>query len=224
MSTRSSAPTGLIVAAFGALGVLASLWLPWYLIRIPQAFRDMLSNLGGGAAQPGAAPSPGTDLSTALGGVMKGLAAAIPNEITGTGWQVMHGGDVALAVIAGAALLIVMAVVGGLTGVKIELGAAGRFVAALGAVAVAIAVYHVVSRPGSGTGGFTNMVSVKYGIWVAVAGGVAMVAGGLTVGRSVAHSAASAGPAGFAPPITPAAAPERPMPWDTAASAPPPAL
>ena len=222
MSTRSSAPTGLLVGAAGAAGVLASLWLPWYLIRLPQAFRDALSNLGGGA-QPGVAPtSPGAALGNALGGVMKGLAAALPTEITGNGWQVMHGGDVALAVIAGAALLVALAVGGGLSGVNIELGAAGRFIAALGAVAVAIAVYHVVSRPGMGAGALSADVSVKYGIWVAVLGGVAMIAGGLTVGRATSSAPTGA----FAPPVPPmgVGGPGSQMPWDTATSAPPPGV
>ncbi|HEY5144193.1 MAG TPA: hypothetical protein VII98_11910 [Solirubrobacteraceae bacterium] len=219
MSSRSSAPTGLLVAAAGAAGVLASLWLPWYLIRLPQSFRDALSSLGG-QAQPGVAPtSPGAALGNALGGVMKGLAAALPTEITGNGWQVMHGGDVALAIIAGAALLVALAVGGGLSGVNIELGAAGRFVAALGAAAVAIASYHVISRPGMGAGALSADVSVKYGIWVAVLGGVAMIAGGLMVGRATTSSPAAA----FAPPVAPmGAGGPAPTPWDSAASAPPP--
>ena len=221
MSSRPSAPTGLLVAAAGAAGVLASLWLPWYLIRLPQAFRDALSSLGG-QAQPGVAPSsPGAALGSALGGVMKGLAAALPTEITGNGWQVMHGGDVALAVVAGAALLVALAVGGGLSGVNIELDAAGRFVAALGATAVAIAGYHVVSRPGMGNGALSADVSVKYGIWVAVLGGIAMIAGGLTVGRATRSA-----PAAFAPPVPPMGVGESTttMPWDTAASAPPPGV
>ncbi len=225
MSSRSSAPTGLLVAAAGAAGVLASLWLPWYLIRLPQAFRDALGSLGGGQVQPGVAPtSPGAALGNALGGVMKGLAAALPTEITGNGWQVMHGGDVALAIIAGAALLVALAVGGGLSGVNIELGAAGRFVAALGAAAVAIAIYHVISRPGMGAGALSAAVSVKYGIWVAVLGGVAMIAGGLMVGRATTPATATA--TGFAPPVPPmgVGGPSSSTPWDSAASAPPPGV
>ena len=151
----------------------------------------------------------------------KGIAAVLPSQITGNGWQVMHGGDVALAIISGAALLVALAVGGGLSGVNIEVSAAGRFVAALGAAAVAIAGYHVVSKPGMGAGALSADVSVKYGLWVAVLGGIAMIAGGLLVGRATTSAPASA----FAPPVPPmgtGAAPQ--MPWDTATSAPPPGV
>ncbi|HVP03054.1 MAG TPA: hypothetical protein VMT10_10835 [Solirubrobacteraceae bacterium] len=225
MSSRSSAHTGLLAAAGGAAAVLASLWLPWYLIRIPQAFRDALSSLGGGQAQPGVAPnSPGAQLGAALGGVMKGIAAVLPSQITGNGWQVMHGGDVALAIVAGAALLVALAVGGGLSGVAIEPGTAGRFVAALGGVAVGIAGYHVVQRPGMGAGALSADVSVKYGIYVAILGGLAMIGGGLAVGRATVQPAKAAST--FAPPMPPmgTGGPSSSLPWDTATSAPPPGV
>ena len=96
----------------------------------------------------------------------------------------MSGGDVALAVAAGAALLIVVAASGGASGVRIERGIAGRLIALAGAVVAGIAVYHVVSKPGAGAGSFSSIVQVKYGIAVAASGGLLMIVGGLLTARA----------------------------------------
>ena len=61
---------------------------------------------------------------------------------------------------------------------RIENSAAGRLIAFAGLVVTAIAVYHVVSKPGAGQGGFSTVVTVKLGIWAATAGGLSMIVGG----------------------------------------------
>ncbi len=186
MSTRSSAPRGVLLAGVGAFVALGSLWLPWYTIKFPDAFRDALGSVGSGAGSAkvtGAGGAGAGAAGDAFAGMFKGLAALLPTEITGKGWQVMSGGDVALAVAACAALLLVLAVSGGAAGVRIDRGIAGRLISAAGLVVAGIAVYHVVSKPGSGAGEFSAMVQVKLGLWVATAGGLAMIVGGALTAR-----------------------------------------
>jgi len=207
MSTRPSAPRGVLLAGVGAFAALVSLWLPWYTIRLPEAFRDAIGAIGSGGSgtgSTGSAAAGGT--AGAFSGLFKGLAAALPSEITGKGWQVMSGGDVAIAVAAGAALLLIVAVAGGASGVRIERGIAGRLIALAGAVVTGIAVEHVISKGGGGAGNFSSIVQVKYGIAVAAAGGLLMMLGGLLTTRAQADSAEPMTPT-FEPP-QPAAAPD----------------
>ena len=111
----------------------------------------------------------------------------------------MSGGDVAIAVAAGAALLLILAVAGGTSGVRIERGIAGRLIALAGAVVTGIAVEHVIDKAGSGAGSFSSIVQVKYGIAVAAAGGLLMIIGGLLTTRPQAESAEPMTPT-FQPP------------------------
>src|SRR5206468_2595199 len=64
---------GHLAALAGALLTLASLWRPWYTLDVPAAFRDALSSEG--AKVPG------------LGAFAQGLAAALPDHISASGWQ-----------------------------------------------------------------------------------------------------------------------------------------
>ena len=214
MPSSSSAPRGVLLAGLGALASLGSLWLPWYTIKLPDTFRDALGSLGSGeATAPGAvanAADPAAGLAGAFAGLFKGLAAVMPEEITANGWTAMSGGDIGLAVAAAFVVLLVLVAGGASSGVRIDRGIAGRLIAFAGLVVAAIAVYHVVSRPGAGAGAFSASVAIKPGIWVALLGGVLMIAGGLMVGRP--PSVASVAPAaptvdapdadtGFAPPV-----------------------
>ena len=206
MSNRPSAPRGVLLAGVGAVAALVSLWLPWYTIKIPEAFREALGAIGSGGSGTGSTgSSAAAGAAGAFSGLFKGLAAALPSEITGKGWQVMSGGDVAIAVAAGAALLLIVAVAGGAAGVRIERGIAGRLIALAGAVVTGIAVEHVISR-GGGAGSFSSIVQVKYGIAVAAAGGLLMIIGGLLTTRPQVESAEPMTPT-FEPP-QPAAAPD----------------
>ena len=201
MSNRPSAPRGVLLAAVGAFAALVALWLPWYTIKFPESFRDALGSIGSGATGTGATGSSAAGgAAGAFSGIFKGLAAALPSEITGKGWQVMSGGDVAIAVAAGAALLLVVAVGGGASGVRIERGIAGRLIALAGAVVTAIAVEHVISKPGGGAGSFSSIVQVKYGVAVAAAGGLLMIIGGLLTTRPPQAEAAEPMTPTFQPP------------------------
>ena len=201
MSNRPSAPRGVLLAAVGAFAALVALWLPWYTIKFPESFRDALGSIGSGATGTGATGSSAAGgAAGAFSGIFKGLAAALPSEITGKGWQVMSGGDVAIAVAAGAALLLIVAVGGGASGVRIERGIAGRLIALAGAVVTAIAVEHVINKPGGGAGSFSSIVQIKYGVAVAAAGGLLMIIGGLLTTRLPQPEAAEPMTPTFEPP------------------------
>lgn len=226
MSKRISPQTGLLLAGVGAAGVLGSLWLPWYTIRLPQAFRDLFSKMGGGAT-PSSSTSPSDQIAAGFGAMMKGLAAAIPDEITGSGWQTMGSADWVLAVVAGLALLAAVAIGGGLSGVRADAGQVGRFIAAAGVACTVIAVYHVLRHPGAGASmpGFDHAVTVRYGAYVAALGGLLMIAGGLFAGGAKTALAPAMAPETAGPVYTPPepyAPPATPDPFATPDPAPAP--
>lgn len=211
MSASSNSPRGVIAAALGALLALGSLWLPWYTIRIPDAFREMLGSLGapeGGAAPAAGAQASGADgLAGAFAGLFKGLAAVMPEEITANGWTAMDGGDIAIAAAAGAMILVLLLASNGGSSMRVDRGAAGRLIALAGLVVAAVASYHLVNTPGGGVEQLSGTVDREPGIFAAVAGGLMMLAGGLATaagprssGRAETAVAVAAAPAAAAEP------------------------
>ena len=184
MSTRPSAPRGVLLAGVGAFAALASLWLPWYTIKFPESFRDALGGIGSGGAGTGASRVLRRGrCGRAFSGLFKGLAAALPSEITGKGWQVMSGGDVALAVAAGAALLLVVAVAGGASGVRDRARDRRAPDRPRGRGRDRHRARARGQQAGRGAGSFSSIVQVKYGVAVAAAGGLPMIIGGLLTTR-----------------------------------------
>jgi hypothetical protein len=192
MTTRSPRPTSLVALA-GAVAVAVSLWLPWYAIDLSKAVDSAL----GGAS--GAAPAgPMGELAK---GILTGLLQAVPQQMmSATGWIALEGADVALAMIAAA--VAVLALVGGLPA-----AVRGRLVALAGAGAAGIAAVHLVDRPGP-----DGLVVLKPGVWVALAGGLAIAVAGVFGSSEPAQARPTATPA--APPVATAAG--------TLASVPPP--
>ena len=128
----------------GAIAVIASLWLPWYGITIPDAVRRAVD------AQAGQMPPGFADFA-------RGILASLPRSIQLNGWQSFEGADVALALIAGAvAVSVLMAI-----DVRAVLGAA--------AAIAGLVVVHILDQPGP-----NEIVTVKAGPWVALAGAVAI--------------------------------------------------
>jgi len=76
----------------GAIAIIASLWLPWYGIAIPDAVRQAVD------AQAGQLPEGFADFA-------RGILASLPKSIQLNGWQAFEGADVAIALIAGAAAI-----------------------------------------------------------------------------------------------------------------------
>jgi hypothetical protein len=124
----------------GAIAVIASLWLPWYGVTIPDAVRQAVD------AQAGQLPDGFADFA-------RGILASLPKSIELNGWQAFEGADVAIALIAGAAALSVLMAID----VRAVLGAA--------AAIAGLVIVHVLDQPGP-----NEIVAVKAGPWVALAG------------------------------------------------------
>jgi hypothetical protein len=166
----------------GAIAVIASLWLPWYGVAIPDAVREAVD------AQSGQLPQGFADFA-------RGILAALPKSIQLNGWQAFEGADVAIALIAGAAALSLLMAID----VRAVLGAAGAI--------AGLVVVHVLDQPGP-----NEIVSVKAGPWVALAGAAA-----IALSARPEPTPEVAQPVAFTPP--PAAEPWSPQ---APASVPPP--
>jgi hypothetical protein len=148
----------------GALAVIASLWLPWYGVSIPDAVRQAVDDQTG-------------QLPPGFAEFARGILAALPKSIQLTGWQAFEGADVAIALIAGvAALSVLMAI-----DLRAVLGAAGAI--------AGLVVVHMLDQPGP-----NQIVSVKVGPWVALAGAAAIAL------SARAEAAPTETPAAFPPP------------------------
>jgi hypothetical protein len=205
--------SGHFLALAGALAAFASLWRPWYEITIPQQLRDAFSGQIG--------QDPGL-----LGQMARGLATALPRSISASGWKELQGADAALAV--GAVVVVALVVgAGGAFGsaVRIDPGAAARGIAAVGAAGIVLALAHVVHRPIS-----SEYLHVAQGLWIALAGCVAIVAGGLwaavDTGSSAAKSRSTSTPLPTSfPPLEPELPPVfAPSPAAATGSVPPPGV
>lgn len=128
----------------GAVAVIASLWLPWYGIAIPDAIRQAVD------AQAGQLPQGFADFA-------RGVLASLPHSIQLNGWQSFEGADVAIVLIAVAAGITALLEID----VRAVLGAA--------AAIAGLVVVHILDQPGP-----NEIVSVKAGPWVALAGAAAI--------------------------------------------------
>jgi hypothetical protein len=160
--------SGHIVALLGAVLALLSLSRPWYEIRIPDSVLQMFGSGGRLGSDPGL-----------LGQLSRTVATALPSSIAASGWKELEGADLALCLGAVAVAGLVLAVAGLFgSGVRIDRRTAGSAIAVVGAVALAIVVVHILHKPGAGSA-LSGAVRLRSGIWMALAGAVAMLAGGL---------------------------------------------
>ncbi len=160
--------TGHIVALAGAVVALLSLFRPWYEIRIPDEVLQMFGSGGRLGSDPGL-----------LGQLSRGVAASLPSSISASGWKELAGADVALCAGAVGTVALVLAAAGAFgAGIRVEGRAAGSAVAAIGATALVVVLAHIVHKPGAGSA-LSDAIQLRSGIWMALAGSVAMLAGGL---------------------------------------------
>jgi hypothetical protein len=208
---RRGLRAGHLVALAGALLALASLWRPWYTLDVPAAFRDALSREG--AKVPG------------LGAFAQGLAAALPDHVSASGWRELEGADVALCVGMAAVVALVLGAAGAFgTAVRVDARAAGRGIAAVGLAGVVVVMVHVVRPPGGG-GAASEIVKLGQGIWIALAGVALTLVGGLMAAADDdAFRAPATSAAPLFEPLTPALPPvfDAPAPGRAGRSVPPP--
>jgi hypothetical protein len=186
-----------MLAAAGSLVALLSLWMPWYVFRVPAAVLDAVNAESGRLGAFGSVLAQATVLARRLGPVHL------------TAWQVLGHANVILVLgVVAAGALALLAVVGRARGV-------GRVIAACAGVALLLAAYRTAVPPGPST-----LLHATWGAYVALAGSTLALVAGLVANAeesrplsvldgawpptvSAAHPAASPAwspPDSFAPP------------------------
>jgi len=202
--TSNGLRAGHFAALVGAIAALASLWRPWYVVRFPQSLRDAVDGQLSSTQNP-------------LGSFVKGVLAAMPDEIKASAWRELAGADVAMAAGALAVIALVLGAAGAFgSAVRVDPTAAGRWIAILAGAGLVLVAEHAIVRPGGAQ--VRDLVHLASGMWIALAGCGVAAAGGLLASRPDAPAPARAGaatmPALYEAPATPA--------LDTGNSVPPP--
>jgi hypothetical protein len=177
-------PFGLLVAALGAAVLAVSVFLPWYGVSITasgaasaqQELVTVAQQYGNTAFQTGASQV-GAEFSALAG---RQLATVSAHEV------LKDIGPI-LLVLAAVSLLASLLRLAGVTGL-FDVG--GGQIALAGGTAALFVLYRMLVRPA----GQTNLVSLSlsWGVWLALLGAAAIVAGGLLSG-SAAERRRSAG-------------------------------
>ena len=152
--------TGYSVAVLGAIALIASLWLHWYSFRIPAAVIDSAEGLARQLGFSAAAVSSNAQLLNQL------------QPFHTSAWQVM-------TTIPG--VLLGAAVVGGglsLLAVSGRASSVAKLVSLAGAVAAVLVVYRLAAPPAP-----DGILHPAWGLWLALAGSVALITGGALAGR-----------------------------------------
>jgi hypothetical protein len=210
---QKSLRVGHILALVGALVALGSLWRPWYSVSIPPQLRELLGSGGRIGQDPGL-----------LGQMARGLASALPASVQASGWTELQGADVALCAGALAVVALVVGAAGAFgSAVRVDPSACGSAIAAVGALGVAIVLAHVAHKPGGAQA--AGYIHIEPGLWIALAGTAAMLAGGLMAAARPTEGRRAAAPpsTGFArldPELPPVFAPAPGLPGH--GSVPPP--
>jgi hypothetical protein len=153
--------TGHLAALGGACLALAALWAPWYRIDL-------------GALQDALQQRPGL-VGTPLGGFVQSLAALMPRSVSGDAWQVLDRTDVLVAMLAGAAIVALLAAAGTFgPGIRVARQVAARATVGAGAVSALFVGGRIMNPPGPNA-----YVDVRWGAWACLLGCVAMIAGGI---------------------------------------------
>jgi hypothetical protein len=186
---------GYALAALGSVGLIASLWQPWYSFTIPGATLDQAVQQSQQFGTLGPLISQGAELLRHLG----------PLHVTA--WQVFTATP--------AALLVIGVIAGGLSMLALAGSATGvsRIVARVGVSGIAIAGYRFVVRPTQ-----SDLLHPAWGLYLALGSAVILVAGGL-IAAAEQHRRDPASVTLDRPYSEPVA----PSDWVTAGSVPPPA-
>jgi hypothetical protein len=162
---------GLLVAAFGAILLAVSVFLPWYGL----SFTAMGVALVQQSADQVASQLGDASLQAYVGAQHAGLSSLAGQEFAAvSAHQVLRDLNVVLLALAGLAVLAALIPLARGGGVP-EGGSAA--VVLLGALATACIAYRIV-RPPSVAGELVAL-SMREGAWLALVGSLAIVAGGL---------------------------------------------
>jgi hypothetical protein len=179
------APLGLLVAALGAAVLAVSVFLPWYGVSVTASGAASAQQELATVAQQYGNTTFQTRASE-LGSEFGSLAGRQLGTVSAH--QVLKDIGPLLLVLAGAALLASLLRLAGIAGL---LEAGGGQIALAGGLAALFVLYRMFSPPA----GQSDLVSLSlgWGIWAAILGAAAIVAGGLTAGsgqtrRQPAHA------------------------------------
>ena len=165
------APLGLLISALGAAVLAVSVFLPWYGVSITasgaasaqQELTTAAQQYGNASLQSGASAI-GAQFSSLAG---RQLATVSAHDVSKDISRI-------LLVLAAAALLVSLLRLAGVGGV---LEGGGGQIALAGGTAALLVLYRMVSPPGAQID--LVSLSLSWGIWVALLGAAAIVAGGI---------------------------------------------
>ncbi len=156
---------GHALAALGAAGLVASLWLPWYSFTLPPAALDTLAQTAQQLGPLGSLVTRGAQLLSELG----------PLHVTG--WQALKTTPVVL--------LVIGIIAGGLSVLALTERATNtaRLTILLAIVGSLLVGYRVAVPPVQ-----ADFVHPTWGIYVALVSGLVMLAGGMVAGSEGARA------------------------------------
>jgi hypothetical protein len=170
------APLGLLIAALGAAVLAVSVFLPWYGVSITasgaasaqQELATVAQQYGNTAFQTGASQV-GAELSALAGRQVATVSAH----------DVLKDIGPILLILAAVSLLAALLRLAGVTGL---FDAGGGQIALAGGMAALFVLYRMLVRPA----GQTDLVSLSlgWGVWLALLGAAAIVAGGFLAGSA----------------------------------------
>jgi hypothetical protein len=183
--TDDRAPLGLLISALGAAVLAVSVFLPWYGVSITasgaasaqQQLAAVAQQYGNTTFQTGA---------SRLGAEFNALAGR--RLATLSAHEALKDIGPVLLILAGISLLASLLRLAGITGV---LEAGGGQIALAGGTAALCVLFRMLVRPAADAD--LVSLSLAWGIWLALLGAAAIVAGGLLAGsaqtrRRPAHS------------------------------------
>ena len=155
MSEKAPLPLGHWIAAVGAVGLLFTLFRPWYSLNLPDGLLSEANALAPEFGEFGALLTQG----------LAELERAAP--LTVTGWEVFESADL---VLAGLAVVVLTAVV---------LSAIGpEWIARAGAAAAVLVAYKLAAPPGASPHLSEQLLKPEPAAYLALACAVAMATGG----------------------------------------------
>jgi hypothetical protein len=168
---EDGAPLGLLIAALGAAVLAVSVFLPWYGVSITASgAASAQQELASVARQHG-----NTTFQMEASQVGAGFSSLAGRQFaTVSAHEILKDIGPMLLVLAGVSLLAALLRLAGVTGL---LEAGGGQIALAGSAAALCVLFRMLARPG----GQTNFVSLSlsWGIWLALLGAAAIVAGGI---------------------------------------------
>jgi hypothetical protein len=161
MGEKAPLPLGNWIAAAGAVGLLFTLFRPWYKLNFPD---DLLSEANSLAPELG-------DFAPLLTQALAELERS--SAFTATGWQVFESADIVLAALAAVVLAAA------------ALSAIGpEWIARGGAAAAVLVAYKLAVPPGASPQLEEQLLQPVSAAYVALACAVAMAAGGAMAMRT----------------------------------------